>query len=82
MTTPKTIKIIVYPNGDESRITRTTRGWTWHTPTGSKCESSHLEGVRTNAAQYGGRIETRPNPNHRLPTGHEIIRKHFRIINP
>lgn len=79
---PKTIKIIIYPDGSTSPITRSSRGWAWYPPKGGKWESSDLRGVADNAAQYGGRIETRPNPNYRTPTGLDIIRKHFRIINP
>jgi hypothetical protein len=72
----KTIKVIVYPDGSTSSITRSSRGWAWYPPKGGKWESSDLRGVADNCGQYGGRIETRPNPYYRAPnplTGFEVL---------
>jgi hypothetical protein len=69
----KTIKVIVYPDGSTSSITRSSRGWAWYPPRSGKHESSDLQGVASNAAQYGGKIEIRPNPYYREPTGMEVL---------
>ena len=69
----KTIKVIVFADGSESSITRSSRGWAWYPPKGGKWESSDLRGVADNAAQYGGRIEIRPNPHYRAPTGMDVL---------
>lgn len=70
----KTVKVIVYPDGSVSSITRSNLGWTWYSPNGGgRRDSSDLRGVADNAAQYGGRIETRPNPSYRAPTGVDVL---------
>jgi hypothetical protein len=54
----------------------------WYPPSGTphsgKAESSHLHNVKHNIQKYGGRIETRPNPYYREPTGMEVLNKMLR----
>ena len=71
----KTIKVIVYPDNSTSSITRSSRGWAWYPPhtRSGKHESSDLRGVADNAGQYGGRIEIRPNPHYREPSGMDVL---------
>lgn len=72
-TRTKTRKVAVYADGHRVPIVR--RGGMWHWGDGNA--SSHMDGVAFRlAAEYGGHIETEPNPSYRPPrelTPYEVL---------
>lgn len=74
-TKTKTRKVAVYPDGHRVVITR--RGGMWHWGRGNA--SSHISGVEHRlAAEYGGHVETEPNPNYRPVSEYErVMRRLF-----
>lgn len=66
----KTRKVAVYPDGQRVVIVR--RGGMYHWGQGRA--SSHMSGVvHCLAVEYGGHVETEPNPFYREPTPYEVL---------
>ena len=66
----KTRKVAVFPDGSRYPIHREGGMWRWS----PRDASSHLSGAKQRLElEYGGHIETEPNPNYREPSVFERL---------